>query len=176
MHIENSGIMRKMKVVILSILTVALAGLFSCESDFLNQDPQTALSTEQVFSSLDNVQPFLDGLYVKWRSTRVNRKGFFLMLGTDESQQGEYQVRTDAEQAGLDKYDGFLESTNKPVTELWNIRWPIVVQASEALANLNKKLETADAKDTARIHNFIGHANFYRAAVLFELASYWGDL
>lgn len=54
----------------------------------------------QVFESLDNVQPYLDGLYFKWRSSRVNRKGFIMMLGTDEAQQGEYQVQTDATQAG----------------------------------------------------------------------------
>jgi hypothetical protein len=150
--------------------------MISCESKFLDQDPKTSLSTEQLFESLDNVQPFLNGLYIKFRSTRVNRKGFFLMLGTDESQQGEYQVRTDAEQAGLDKYDGFLESTNKPVTELWNIRWPIVVQSSEAIYQLKEKLINANPEDSTRITNFIGQASFYRSAVLLELATYWGEL
>ncbi|HYX09490.1 MAG TPA: RagB/SusD family nutrient uptake outer membrane protein, partial [Bacteroidales bacterium] len=112
---------------IIGFLLFVLILMTSCNDDFLNQNPQTSLSSDQLFSSLDNVQPFLDGLYFKWRDTRVNRKGFFLMLGMDESQQGEYQVRTDPDQGGLDKYDGFLEPQNKAVTQLWNIRWPVVV-------------------------------------------------
>jgi len=148
----------------------------SCSDDFLKQEPQTSLSSGQLFASLNNVQPFLDGLYFKWRDTRVNRKGFFLMLGMDESQQGEYQIKTDADQAGLDKYDGFLAADNKAVTQLWNIRWPIVVQAAEAIEYLNSMKETADVKDTAKINSYIGQASFYRGAVLFELATYWGEI
>lgn len=164
----------KLKFSIIFLFAIAL--VTSCQKDFLKQDPKTSLSTEQLFASLDNVQPFLNGLYTKFRNTRVNRKGFFLMLGTDECQQGEYQVRTDADQAGLDKYDGFLEPNNKPVAELWNIRWPIVVQASEAIANLQVKLASASKEDSAAIKSYIGQASFYRGAVLLELASYWGEL
>lgn len=98
------------------------------------------------------------------------------MLGTDESQQGEYQVRTEADQGGLDKYDGFYSSENKPIAQLWNIRWPVVVQASEALYHLRALLESADSKDTAEIKSYIGQAAFYRAAVMFELATNWGGL
>ncbi|MFR0835111.1 MAG: RagB/SusD family nutrient uptake outer membrane protein, partial [Barnesiella sp.] len=70
-----------MKTVKIKILSIILAGtllLPSCEDGFLTQDPQTSLSTDQVFESLDNVQPYLDGLYFKWRSSRVNRKGFIM--------------------------------------------------------------------------------------------------
>lgn len=155
---------------------VAIALITSCQKDFLDQDPKTSLSTEQLFASLDNVQPFLNGLYSKFRNTRVNRKGFFLMLGTDECQQGEYQVRTDADQAGFDKYDGFMEPNNKPVAELWNIRWPIVVLASEAIVNLEGKLASATKEDSVLIKSYLGQACFYRGAVLLELASYWGEL
>ncbi|HNU77070.1 MAG: RagB/SusD family nutrient uptake outer membrane protein [Prolixibacteraceae bacterium] len=165
-----------MKISLIILLAGGILVMSSCKDDFLNQDPQTSLSSEQLFSSLDNVQPFLNGLYFKWRSTRVNRKGFFLMLGTDESQQGEYQVRTEADQGGLDKYDGFYSSENKPIAQLWNIRWPVVVQASEALYHLRALLESADSKDTAEIKSYIGQAAFYRAAVMFELATNWGGL
>lgn len=168
--------MKTIKKGILGVLLAVVAFLTSCNKDFLNQDPQTSLSSEQLFSSLDNVQPFLNGLYFKWRSTRVNRKGFLLMLGTDESQQGEYQVRTDADQSGLDKYSGFYEPNNKPIAEIWNIRWPIVVQASEALSYLDEKLKTANESEAAEINSYIGQATFFRAAVLYELASYWGGL
>ena len=159
-----------------SFVIIFFVLLISCNDDFLEQDPQTSLSSDQLFSSLNNVQPFLDGLYTKFRSTKVNRKGFILMLGMDESQQGEYQIKTDADQGGFDKYDGFLEANNKPLAELWNIRWPVVVQASEALIRLQKIQATASPQDTAAINSYIGQASFYRAAVMFELVTYWGKL
>ncbi|MCU6769704.1 RagB/SusD family nutrient uptake outer membrane protein [Barnesiella propionica] len=168
-----------MKTVKIKILSIILAGtllLPSCEDGFLTQDPQTSLSTDQVFESLDNVQPYLDGLYFKWRSSRVNRKGFIMMLGTDEAQQGEYQVQTDATQAGMDKYNGFYEPQNTVIAELWNVRWPVVVQATEALNTLNRKLESASEADITRIRSFKGQASFYRGAVLLELAQAWGRL
>lgn len=168
--------MKTIKLSIIGVIIIAVTSLFSCNEDFLNQDPQTSLSSEQLFASLDNVQPFLNGLYFKWRSTRVNRKGFFLMLGTDESQQGEYQVRTDADQGGLDKYDGFYEPNNKPIAEIWNIRWPVVVQSSEAIAYLDEMLQSASEDNVATIKSYIGQASFYRGAVLLELTSYWGEL
>ncbi|NMB81517.1 MAG: RagB/SusD family nutrient uptake outer membrane protein [Ignavibacteria bacterium] len=169
--------MKTSKIIFITILLLALGFIHSgCNEDFLNQDPQTSLSDNQVFESLDNVQFFLDGLYFEWRFTRVNRRGFYLMLGTDESQQGEYQMRTEAEQGGLDKYDGFYSEENKPIAELWSIRWPIVVKAGMAIDQLNKLLENASKEDSARINSFKGQASFYRGAVLLELASYWGEL
>ncbi len=173
---KKNQIMKKYIVYLFIFFTANLLILAGCSEDFLNQEPQTSLSSNQVFESLDNVQPFLNGLYFKFRSTRVNRTGFFLMLGMDESQQGEYQIRTDADQAGLDKYDGFYNPDNKPIASLWNIRWPVVVKASQAIAILQQKKQTAGAEDLERIDYFMGQALFYKSAVLFELASYWGEL
>ncbi len=168
--------MNRIIIYLTTAFAFILIFLSSCKDDFLEQNPQTSLSSEQMFTSLENVQPFLNGLYFKWRSTRVNRKGFYLMLGTDESQQGEYQVRTDAEQAGFDKYDGFFDANNKPIAELWNIRWPVVVQASEALIHLEARKQSASEEELELINSYMGQASFYRGAVLFELASYWGGL
>lgn len=168
--------MKTTKIFIILTAFVVASGFWSCSEDFLKQDPQTSMSNDQVFESLDNVQFFLDGLYFQWRDTRVNRKGFFLMLGTDESQQGEYQLRTDAEQGGLDKYDGFFYNENKPIAQLWSIRWPVVVKAEQGIQKLNELLPSASKEDSVRINSFLGQAHFYKGAVLFELATYWGEL
>lgn len=168
----------KTYIILITILGGLALSTFlpSCTDDFLAQDPQTSLSTEQIFADIDNIQAFLNGIYFKWRDTRINRKGFFLLLGTDEVQQGEYQVRTDAVQAGLDKYDGFYEPANTSIAQLWNVRWPVVVLASEALVYLEDLKKTASDKDSLRIQSFISQASFYRACVLFELVQYWGEL
>lgn len=167
--------MKKINIILIASGMI-LSALFSSCTDFLTQEPQTALSTEQIFADIENIQPFLDGIYYKWRDTRVNRKGFFLILGTDEVQQGDYQVRSDAAQGGLDKYDGFYEAANTSIAEIWNVRWPVVVLASEALESLRDLEQNVSKEDSARVQSFIGQASFYRACVLFELAQYWGEL
>lgn len=169
--------MKMKKTYIISIL---IGFLFCCSisscSDFLIEDPQTSMSTEQIFADIDNIQPYLNGIYFKYRDTRVNRKGFFLLLGTDEVQQGEYQVSTEAQQSGLDKYDGFYFPENNSIAQLWNVRWPIVTLSAEALIYLNEMEKNASEEDLPKIKSFIGQASFYRACALFELVQYWGEL
>lgn len=168
--------MKTIKITTMGIVVAAVSLFPACGDNFLVQDPRTSLSTRQLFASIDNIQPYLDGLYFKWRDTRINRKGFFLMLGTDECQQGEYQVKTDAAQGGLDKYDGFYEAANTSIAQLWNIRWPVVVQATEAISILSPKLATAGDSEKDLLRSFVGQASFYKGAVLFELAAYWGEV
>ena len=80
--------MKRNSLILLTLLLYSSTPLLltSCKDNFLNQEPQTQLSTEQVFASLDNVQPYLNGVYNAWREQHINRKGFYLMLGTDETQ------------------------------------------------------------------------------------------
>lgn len=47
-------------------LAVGLAAMPAC-SDFLIEEPQTSLSIEQVLSDMDNIQPYLNGLYSNLR-------------------------------------------------------------------------------------------------------------
>jgi hypothetical protein len=119
----------------------------------------------------------LDGIYFKWKTTRVNRKAFFTMLGTDEIQQGEYQVKDNAYQGGFDNYNSFYDNPDNPFTaEIWNIRWPVVTLSSEALAILRNREKGATGEDSAQIKSYISQASFYRASVLFELVRYWGEV
>lgn len=148
----------------------------SCVDGFLQQDPQTQFSSEQVFENSENIQAFVYGLYYRWRDTRVNRKGFYTILGTDEAQQGEYQVNTDAMQAALDKYDGYYDSENTTIAEAWNIRWPVVVQASEGIYHINRLMQSASDSDLKKYQTYLGQVSFYRACVLYELTQYWGKL
>ncbi|MDR1683212.1 MAG: RagB/SusD family nutrient uptake outer membrane protein, partial [Candidatus Symbiothrix sp.] len=153
--------------------------LVSCD-DFLNQDPQTAISTEQVFADLNKVQAYLDGVYFNWKQTRVNRRTFFTMLGTDEIQQGEYQCVRESYsyyQGAFDRYDGGYDAwDNQYTAEIWNVRYPVVGLSTEALMHLREKEASATKDDSAKIKSLIAQASFYRACVLFELARYWGKV
>ncbi len=157
----------------LFIYMLSFAGLitqFSCKK-FLDQDPKTALTQEQVFSKLSNIEPVIGGLYIKWRDTRKDRGGFIFQLGGDEAQQGAFQVNTDADQSGLDKYNGFLAPRNNAITGQWDARWPIVNTAAQAVYGLQNNKE-----DTVKANILQGEARFIRAALTFELAQYWGEI
>lgn len=155
-------------------LIVALAAFMlsvsSC-SDFLDQEPQTALTEEEIFSDLNNVEPLIVGLYTKWRDLYRDRYAFIFSLGTDESRQGDYQVATQAEQAGFDRYNAFLAPGNSAVGKMWDDRWPIVSAAATAIASLQSSNTDAD-----RRRELLGEASFLRAVVTFELAQYWGEV
>ena len=60
-------------------------------SDFLIEEPQTSLSIEQVLSDMDNIQPYLNGLYSNLRKCRISREGLRVNHGTDELKIGEAQ-------------------------------------------------------------------------------------
>ncbi len=167
--------MKHLQFVKLATLVACVLIMTGCKDDFLAQEPQTQLSTEQVFADLDNVQPYLNGVYNAWREQHINRKGFYLMLGTDETQQGEYQVQTDAVQAAFDKFNGFYSSENASIAELWNRHWPVVIHASEAIYYL-EKMTPASPEDSTRISSYLGQAYFYRGVMLFHLAQYWGSV
>src|SRR5882757_9438607 len=155
------------------IIITSLAGTLtqvSCKK-FLDQQPKTALTQEQVFAKLDNIKPLISGLYTNWRNVRKDRGGFMFELGSDEAQQGAFQVLSDPDQAALDNYDGFMAPRNNALTGQWQARWPIVVAAAQAVYALQNNKE-----DEATRLELLGEASFIRAGVTFELAQYWGKI
>lgn len=160
--------MKKKYSLIMLALLVILSG--SCKK-FIIEEPQTALTEEQVFKSLDNIEPLVLGLYTSWRNTKKDRGGFVFTLGTDEAQQGAYQVRTDDRQAGLDRYNGFLTASNTALAEQWNSRWPVISAAAKVIYALSLNTEAPERKN-----RILGDASFIRAALNFEMSQYWGEI
>lgn len=155
-----------------TLITLALLILVSgsCKK-FVSEEPQTALTEEEAFKSLDNIEPLVLGLYTSWRNTKKDRGGFIFTLGTDEAQQGSYQVRTDDRQAGLDRYNGFLTASNTALTQQWSSRWPIISAAARVIFSLATNTEEGERKDI-----LLGESSFIRAALTFEMAQYWGEI
>jgi hypothetical protein len=151
-------------------MMVLLLVVSSC-SDFLVEEPQTAFTQEQAFKDLNNIDLVVGGLFNSWRNTKKDRGGFVFTLGTDEAQQGAYQVRSDADQAGLDRYNGFLAPSNAALTRQWDDRWPIITAASTAISALS-----TNQQDATRRNKLLGEASFIRAALNFELTQYWGRI
>src|SRR6201991_1919903 len=161
--------MQLRNIIILSALTGTLTQV-SCKK-FLDQQPKTALTQEQAFAKLDNIKPLISGLFTNWRNVRKDRGGFMFELGSDEAQQGAFQVLSDPDQAALDKYDGFMAPRNNALTGQWQSRWPIVVAAAQAVFALQNNKE-----DEATRTELLGEASFIRAGVNFELTQYWGKI
>jgi len=163
-------------ILYVSALASALFTLPSC-SDFLNQMPKSALTEDQVFGDIENIIPAVDGLYTSFRGSKHGREGWSLqLLGLDEAKQGEVQMG-DAEQSGLDYYNGALNGTHSKVTAFWNRRWPTVSSAANAIYALDRAAEQIDdAATQARIKLLKGDACFIRAMLMFELTMLWGEV
>ncbi len=142
----------------------------SC-SDFLDQEPQAAYTQEQVFADLDKIEPLISGLYASWRNTKKDRGGFMFSLGTDESQQGAFQVQTEAGQAGLDRYNGFLAPSNTALTQQWDSRWPVYRRCRADGVRTDGESTGSGAKKPPD-----GEASFIRAVLSFEISQYWGEI
>jgi len=159
-----------MKSKILALMGSVI--LFTSCSEFLDEGPNTAISEAEAFGSLDKIEPVLFGQYTNWRNLQKDRAALYFTCGTDEGQQGAYQIMTDANQAGLDLYNGFLSQENQAVGALWNSRWPTVNKAALAVQALLVNTE----EDAARRDLLLGEASFLRAAIMFELTQLWGEV
>jgi starch-binding outer membrane protein, SusD/RagB family len=166
MNVKNIS----MKTKILAFMACAI--VFTSCSDFLDEDPKTALNSNEVFGSIDKVQPLIYGAFTSWRNLQKDRPGLYFTLGSDEAQQGAYQVMTDANQAGLDLYNGLLGQENQAIGGQWSGRWPIINTCAQTVYAMASNTE----EDVETRETIIGEASFLRAALMFELAMYWGEI
>jgi tetratricopeptide (TPR) repeat protein len=155
--------MKKIMILQSFVIGLFILGLFTNCSNFLNEDPTTSLTEEQVFGDQNNLKLLVSGLFTQWRDTRKDRSMLYYTMGTDEGKQGAQQVQENNVQAGLDKYNGALNATNSAIAGEWNKRWPIVSAAAKAVFY-------------AKSDQLKAEAAFVRAAVNFELAMYWGPI
>lgn len=150
------------KLRILLVLTGFLV-LSACSSDFLEEEPKTSLTEEEVYGNEENLQLLVSGLYSQWRNTRQDRSALYFTLGTDEGKQGGQQIQENNVQASLDKYHGALNPSNSILAGEWNKRWPVISAAAKAVYYANSDELKAEAA-------------FIRASVYFDLAMLWGPL
>lgn len=152
-------------------LAVAFVMNTSSCSDFLDVKPTGQLTEEQVFEKIENVEPLVLGLYKSYRGCREGRNGLMPNLGNDETQQGNFQLLSSGDQAGMDKYNGQLNPTSQQVSAIWNNRWPALVSAAKAIYALGLTKEEPE-----RAAKLLGEASFIRGMLMFELSMYWGEI
>ncbi|NDV82731.1 RagB/SusD family nutrient uptake outer membrane protein [Bacteroides sp. 51] len=150
-------------------LSIAMSAT-SC-SDFLEVNPTGSLTEEQAFEKIEYIEPLVLGLYKSYRGCKTGRNGLMPYLGTDETQQGNYQLISSGDQAGMDKYNGQLSPTSQQVAAIWNNRWPVVVSAAKVVYALSMTTE-----DPKRAGQLLGEASFVRGLLMFELSMHWGKI
>jgi len=143
----------------------------SC-SKFLDEKSMTKLDESQVYSDVNLVETSLKGIYSNWKAVRTDEQGLIMMMGTDEIQQGAFQMKSDPVKGGLDRFDGNLNSSLPHIANQWNIRWPMVTEAAKIIKGLN----TADLTPGSREAKLVGEASFVRGFLDFQLAMYWGEI
>lgn len=156
-----------------ALYTLALAfamNITSC-SDFLQVEPTGSVPEEEAYAHVNIVEKLVLGLYKDYRGCKAGRNGLMTNLGNDESQQGNYQLISSGDQAGMDKYNGQLNPTSQQVSTVWNNRWPAVVTAAKVVYAATRTTE--DPKKAAQL---LGEASFIRGLLMFELSMYWGEI
>lgn len=156
------------------LLTSALAVVLltaSCNK-FLDESSKTKLDLEEVYSDPDLVEKSLQGLYTKWKNIRTDEQGTIMMMGTDETQQGAFQMKSDPSKGGLDRFDANLNSGLGQIASQWDMRWPVINEAARIVYGLgsnNPEVGSREAK-------LLGEASFIRGFIYFQMALYWGEV
>ena len=156
-----------------AVYALALAftlNISSC-SDFLHVEPSGSVPEAEAFKNVDVVEQLVLGLYDSYRGCKSGRNGLMINLGNDETQQGNFQLISSGDQAGMDKYNGQLNPTSTQVASIWNNRWPAVVTAAKVVAAA-KHVQG----DPAKAAQLLGEASFLRGLLMFELSMYWGEI
>lgn len=160
----------KSKIFYPALLLIMFA-LFSSCSDFLNEDPETSLSTSQVYTKIERVEPLVNGIYQKWREQRKDRVFLTPFMGNDESEESEAQIVWEVQQSSLDKYSAQLNSQHNLLTQYWKNYWPVITGAAEVIYGIENVTDDLVKKDQLK-----AEACFLRAANYFELVQYWGGV
>ncbi|GAA3934049.1 RagB/SusD family nutrient uptake outer membrane protein [Chitinophaga oryziterrae] len=161
-----------MKRTIIYTLAAGFVILSASCSKFLDERSTTKLDESQVYSDVNLVETSLKGIYANWKSIRTDEQGLIMMMGTDEIQQGAFQMKSDPAKGGLDRYDGNLNSTLNHIANQWNIRWPVVNEAAKIVKGLGSGTVTPGSREA----KLLGEASFVRGFLDFQLAMYWGEI
>ncbi|MBZ4189167.1 RagB/SusD family nutrient uptake outer membrane protein [Niabella beijingensis] len=158
------------KIVAAGLIALGMFTL-SCNK-FLDEKSLTKLDISQVYADPDLVETSLQGIYANWKNIRTDEQSLIMMMGTDETQQGAFQMKSDPGKGGLDRYDANLNSSLNHIANQWNLRWPLVNEAARVVQGLSKQNPEAGS----RAAKLLGEASFIRGFLDFQMAMYWGEI
>lgn len=138
-------------------------GLFSSCSDFLEENPHTQLSKENIFDSEQSAQSVLTGCYSDFASFSYN----YYHMHTVTSGLGVSLKTVDRALSSMS-----ILTNDQTLSKLYSGEYKVISGANDLIAGLaNNNVINEVAKD-----NMIGEAKFLRALCYFNLVRQFGDV
>ncbi|MCF2492916.1 RagB/SusD family nutrient uptake outer membrane protein [Dyadobacter chenhuakuii] len=156
-----------------NIALLALTGLLasSCESYFLDAEPQQSISDGSVIIDAATAETALLGVYDKVQSSNY--------YGGDGYQAAAYLAGGDNIWVGtLNYYATFITHTYRSDNTLLNNVWSTIFTVVNGANNVIDKVEKLDSKTItdAQRKQISGEAYFLRSLAYFDLARAWGNV
>lgn len=147
------------KIILVSTVVTAFT---SC-SNFLEQDPDTLLYPEQVYSTQEGVEAAVNGLYASMADYNYYGAAWHGLVNPHSGRMWSYQsVTTDATSLNCG-------TENRWLVVLWDQMYKTISVANNIIANM--ETSTLPNRDTA-----LGQAYFIRGFVYFDMVRLWGGV
>jgi hypothetical protein len=175
----KSIIMQKIKT---SCKYLAVAGCLlllciSCRKDYLERVPSDFISSDEVFTNIDNAAAFLNDAYNTLpdfqRATEDGGGRYHLGTGTDEMG---YQQSAFVTQTPYDFNTGNWNAVAFPMQHLWKDYYSAIRRINLFLENYDKIPEEVSSGVSGRKQRLKGEAYGLRAFFYFELFKMWGSV
>jgi hypothetical protein len=154
---------------------IIIAG-FSCEEDFLQEDPVTNLSTQTFFENEKDFRQATNAIYNNLQTlaggTNVGTgTGGFWAMSELRSDNSTYQYNTVDLSGHFTWYlDNFIMATTNPVVEVfWNASY-------EGIGKANIVISRSEETDYANKSQMVAEAKFLRALYYSYLLRYFGNI
>ena len=160
--------MKSTTLLAASLLALALG---SCNKDFVEIPPQTAISSTTFYKTQDDFTQAVNGTYAGLRSLYSDA----YVMGEMRSDNTHYVFKSGdrgGQNVQREQIADFLEDpTNTYIANKWNSSYNIIARANQILAQIDAASFDATVKD-----NLKGQALFLRAFAYYQLVRYFGDV
>ncbi len=156
-------------------VTLILSG---CEIPFLDAGTDSTLNKENFYTSLEDYEIALNGIYGCVAGRGVNMRGSYVIgipvigeAGTDECRAHPTSLNHGEQARELDLYD-ILNGSNDIVTQIWNVSYDAINRTNELLAKLDEMEEFEDPRYAV----IDGECRFLQALWYFNLVRIYGGV
>jgi tetratricopeptide (TPR) repeat protein len=151
-----------MKKIFLIIVTAAFLG--SCSEDFLDRQPEDALSPASFYKNPAEIKTGLVGVYKVLQS--IYNQGDLPLIPELMSDDGKDRFRTDVWQT-------FKKTNGNSQSGIWTNNYKMIANAN-SLIEIMDKYQPKDASEEKTIKSYKAEASFLRALAYFNLVRVYG--
>lgn len=167
---NNTNIMKQIKIIVLLLLGVAVS---SCESDYLEPVPSSGTTADSYFNDADEVYTAVINMYDGIQGTNStdtddNHSVMYEFYLTEMRSDNTRTKSSEGESAQFESYN--IEATNGIVKDYYSSFYNIIYRANVVLDNLDV------IEDAGVSAAYEGEAKFVRAYAYFNLVRLYGDI